>query len=117
MFFSCQILFSRYASDLNLKNRFPEASKRLPDAYERLILDVVKSDHSLFVRSDELRASWKIFTPLLLTLEEKQIKPIIYEYGSRGPQEGDDLIKRYGFVRNENYKWTDKSLSGMHNKL
>jgi len=44
--------------DLTYKERFGTAS--LPDAYERLILDAIRGDHSLFVRNDELEASWKI---------------------------------------------------------
>ena len=37
----------------------------LPDAYERLILDALHGDSSLFVRDDELAAAWRIFTPVL----------------------------------------------------
>ena len=56
-----------------------------PDAYERLILDVVNGDKRLFIRSDELEAAWDLFTPLLNELEEKQVVPETYPYGSRGP--------------------------------
>ncbi len=51
----------------------------LPDAYERLILDVIRGDHNLFVRNDELEAAWKIFTPILHQLDKEKIKPEIYE--------------------------------------
>ena len=37
----------------------------LPDAYERLILDVVNGDKRLFIRNDELDAAWRLFTPIL----------------------------------------------------
>jgi glucose-6-phosphate 1-dehydrogenase len=56
--------------DLTYKQRFDE---RLPDAYERLIYDVFRGDHNLFVRVDELEASWKLFTPLLHKLESDKV--------------------------------------------
>jgi len=40
-------------------------SRHLPDAYERLILDVVNGDKRLFIRDDELDAAWRLFTPIL----------------------------------------------------
>ncbi|PHJ25964.1 glucose-6-phosphate 1-dehydrogenase [Cystoisospora suis] len=60
-------------------------SKRLPDAYERLILDVMNSDKRNFVRTDELRESWRIFTPVLQKLDEKKVKPLPYPFGTPGP--------------------------------
>eukprot|EP01112_Ceratiomyxa_fruticulosa_P018308 TRINITY_DN582_c0_g1_i1.p1 TRINITY_DN582_c0_g1~~TRINITY_DN582_c0_g1_i1.p1 ORF type:complete len:510 (+),score=97.37 TRINITY_DN582_c0_g1_i1:90-1619(+) len=93
--------------DLTYKSRFNEALN-LPDAYERLILDVIRGDHNLFVRNDELEAAWKIFTKPLQTLEKERIKPILYPFGSRGPRQSDELLQRYGFVRSENYVWPGK---------
>lgn len=49
--------------DLTYKKHFV-GSTDLPDAYERLILDALNGDSSLFVREDELAASWRIFTPV-----------------------------------------------------
>ncbi len=57
----------------------------VPDAYERLLLDVLRGDRSLFIRADELVASWDIVTPALHELEEKRIRPLNYAYGSGGP--------------------------------
>jgi len=88
--------------DLTYKQRF---DARLPDAYERLIYDVIRGDHNLFVRVDELDAAWKVFTPLLHELEEKKIKPEIYPFGSRGPPSSDQLVARYGYIRT-NYQWS-----------
>jgi len=92
--------------DLTYKQRFDE---RLPDAYERLIYDVFRGDHNLFVRADELEASWKLFTPLLHKIENEKIKPILYPFGSRGPQESDALIYKYGFLHSKDYKWEPKT--------
>eukprot|EP00301_Raphidiophrys_heterophryoidea_P006118 c12498_g1_i2.p1 GENE.c12498_g1_i2~~c12498_g1_i2.p1 ORF type:complete len:543 (-),score=158.87 c12498_g1_i2:286-1914(-) len=77
----------------------------IPDAYERLILDVIRGDHQHFVRRDELSAAWKIFTPLLHKIEKDRIQPLPYAYGSRGPTESDDLIARYGYKYSTTYQW------------
>ncbi len=60
----------------------------LPEAYERLLLDVIRGDHSLFIQDEELSVSWDIVTPVLHELDEKEIKPLPYPYGSHGPQHG-----------------------------
>lgn len=92
--------------DLTYKKRFSEAMSDMPDAYERLILDVIRGDHNLFVRADELAAAWRIFTPLLHAIEkDKALKPIKYAFGSRGPPEADQLIESYGFIQTKKYSW------------
>ena len=48
--------------DLSYSTRY---QTHLPDAYERLILDVINGDKRLFIRNDELEAAWKLFTPVL----------------------------------------------------
>ena len=66
--------------DLTYRRRFSDL--KIPEAYESLILDALKGDHSNFVRDDELDASWKVFTPLLHYLDEhKYIIPMEYPYG------------------------------------
>lgn len=68
--------------DLTYRRRFSDL--KIPEAYEALILDALKGDHSNFVRDDELDASWRIFTPLLHYLDEnKEIIPMEYPYGER----------------------------------
>lgn len=49
--------------DLTYGHRYGEIT--LPDAYERLILDVINGDKRLFIRNDELEAAWGLFTPIL----------------------------------------------------
>lgn len=58
--------------DLTYTKRFTDA--RIPQAYEALILDAFKGDHSNFVRDDELDVAWKIFTPILHWIDGKQGK-------------------------------------------
>jgi len=89
--------------DLTYKARF---NSHIPDAYTRLIFDVLRGDHNLFVRDDELEAAWKIFTPVLHQTEAEKFKPTIYPFGSRGPPEADELAKRYDFVHSESYHWS-----------
>lgn len=78
--------------------------KEFPDSYERLILDVINGDKRLFIRDDELAAAWKLFTPLLKELEEKQVAPELYPYGSRGPIGAHYLGAKY------NVRWGDQSV-------
>jgi len=51
----------------------------MPDAYERLILDVFCGSQMHFVRSDELSEAWRIFTPVLHQIESEKIKPLPYK--------------------------------------
>ncbi|GFT74910.1 glucose-6-phosphate 1-dehydrogenase [Nephila pilipes] len=94
--------------DLSYSSRYKDLV--LPDAYERLILDVFCGNQMHFVRSDELSEAWRIFTPLLHKIEKEKIKPVSYKYGSRGPVEADELCQRYGFKFYGTYKWTKPSL-------
>nr|KAF6359758.1 glucose-6-phosphate dehydrogenase [Myotis myotis] len=91
--------------DLTYGNRYKNV--KLPDAYERLILDVFCGSQMHFVRSDELREAWRIFTPLLHQIEREKPQPIPYVYGSRGPAEADELMKRVGFQYEGTYKWVN----------
>jgi glucose-6-phosphate 1-dehydrogenase len=89
--------------DLSYKERFD--TKHNPDAYERLILDVVRGDHNLFVRVDELQAAWRIFTPMLHKLESEKLPPLKYVFGTRGPEQADELAEKWGWRRYEGYNW------------
>uniref|UniRef100_A0A2K6S085 glucose-6-phosphate dehydrogenase (NADP(+)) n=1 Tax=Saimiri boliviensis boliviensis TaxID=39432 RepID=A0A2K6S085_SAIBB len=91
--------------DLTYGNRYKNV--KLPDAYERLILDVFCGSQMHFVRSDELREAWRIFTPLLHQIELEKPQPIPYLYGSRGPREADELMKKVGFQYEGTYKWVN----------
>lgn len=50
--------------------------KNSPDAYTRLLLDVLRGKQATFVRDDELQAAWDIFTPLLHKMYPDQITPV-----------------------------------------
>ena len=82
-------------SELNLRYRtaFPEV---IPEAYETLLLDVIKGDKSLFIRADELAAAWDIFDAALHAVEAQSEAPEPYPYGSRGPAGRAQLAARHG---------------------
>lgn len=84
-------------SDLDLTYHEKFSSRYTPDAYERLILDTIRGDHSSFVRVDELSEAWRIFTPVLHKLEKNKVKPIPYVFGSRGPKEADEKAMALGW--------------------
>ncbi|XP_050412053.1 glucose-6-phosphate 1-dehydrogenase isoform X2 [Patella vulgata] len=90
--------------DLTYDNRYKGV--KMPDAYERLIMDVFMGSQIHFVRSDELYEAWRIFTPLLKQIEKEKPKPIPYVYGSRGPKENDKLCTDFNFTYTGTYKWT-----------
>ena len=68
-----------------------------PEAYERLILDAMIGDSTLFIRGDETEASWKLFTPVLESWQKMgQAGVGSYPAGSWGPQEADKLLMNHG---------------------
>jgi hypothetical protein len=91
--------------EVNYDTRFFSHTKESnPDAYTRLILDVLRGNQAPFVRDDELRRAWEIFTPLLKQIEKENVRPIIYKQGTRGPKESDEFITRVaGYIRNDDY--------------
>ena len=63
-----------------------------PEAYERLILDAMRGEATLFTRNDEVDAQWSIIDPILKTWKEGSPPMSTYEAGSAGPAEADELI-------------------------
>ncbi len=64
-----------------------------PEAYERLILDAMRGDATLFTRNDEIEALWGIIDPILEAWNLDTSSPIPqYEAGSSGPQAADELV-------------------------
>eukprot|EP00934_Nitzschia_sp_Nitz4_P005621 Nitzschia sp. Nitz4//scaffold79_size90958//70568//72428//NITZ4_005036-RA/size90958-processed-gene-0.120-mRNA-1//-1//CDS//3329558282//5611//frame0 len=67
-----------------------------PDAYTRLLLDVLRDNQGSFVRDDELQRSWEIFTPILHAIEKENIQPETYKFGSTGPDGLDEWMEKMG---------------------
>ena len=69
----------------------------IPEAYERLLLDALQGDASLFARSDGIELSWRIMDPIIHGWETEKAPPMaIYEPGSWGPSEAEALLTREG---------------------
>jgi glucose-6-phosphate 1-dehydrogenase len=65
-----------------------------PEAYERLILDAMRGDATLFTRNDEIEALWGIVDPILTAWHEDTTSPIPqYPAGSAGPEEANALLE------------------------
>jgi glucose-6-phosphate 1-dehydrogenase len=69
----------------------------LPEAYERLLLDAIQGDASLFARADEIEMAWGLIDPILAGWERPDAPPLaFYEPGSWGPAEADDFLAQDG---------------------
>ena len=69
---------------------------RIPDAYERLFLDAINGDPSLFVGREEIEESWRWCDQLISACEECDVKVNAYQAGSWGPSKSELLIDRDG---------------------
>ena len=79
--------------DFGYGHSFTEAS---PEAYERLILDVLLGDPPLFPRHEEVELSWKILDPVIDHWHRQGTSPQDYAAGTWGPADADDLMRRDG---------------------
>ena len=87
-----------FPSELNLS--FDDTfGTRLPDAYERLLMDVARGNQTLFMRHDEVMAAWMFMDPIIAAAAETV--PEIYPAGSFGPDAQDSLFT------NDDQGWQD----------
>tara|TARA_B100000674_G_scaffold56684_1_gene39341 strand:- start:597 stop:1124 length:528 start_codon:yes stop_codon:yes gene_type:complete len=70
---------------------------KIPDAYERLLMDVVRGNQTLFMRKDEVEAAWSWIDPIISLIKKNNRLPETYIPKSWGPKSSFDLIKRHGF--------------------
>ena len=63
---------------------------RFPEAYERLLIDVIRGNQTLFMRNDEVEASWKWIDSISQNWKSNNIKNHLYNSGSSGP--GDSIL-------------------------
>jgi glucose-6-phosphate 1-dehydrogenase len=80
--------------DFGYGHAFTESS---PEAYERLILDVLLGEPSLFPVNEEVELSWNILDPVLQHWESRG-KPEPYKAGTWGPSSADEMLARTGRV-------------------
>jgi glucose-6-phosphate 1-dehydrogenase len=67
-----------------------------PDPYERLLLDAMVGDPTLFIRTDEVMQAWRIVTPILEAWAKDEPPIVSYRAGTWGPIQADTLIERDG---------------------
>lgn len=70
--------------DFNYGRNFGEAD--FPDAYERVLVDAIRGDHTLFATDDEVLASWRILEPVIEAWNQNDDNLHFYEPGSNGPK-------------------------------
>lgn len=66
----------------------------IPESYERLLLDAMNGDASLFTRADEVETAWGLIDPIIEAWESQKKPPAFYEPGSWGPSEADELLAK-----------------------
>jgi glucose-6-phosphate 1-dehydrogenase len=79
--------------DMSYGSAFMEQA---PEAYERLLLDAMVGDPTLFIRSDEVDQAWQIVDPILKVWEARGVPLAGYAAGTWGPRQADQLIERDG---------------------
>ncbi len=79
--------------DISFEKAF---ATRYPDAYERLLMDSVRGNPTLFMRRDEVEAAWSWVEPVIEAWEESREPPRLYPAGSWGPTSAIALIERDG---------------------
>ena len=79
--------------DLSYATAFEQ---RLPDAYERLLMDVIKGNPTLFMRRDEVEAAWTWVEPILTRWATSPDQPVRYPAGTSGPIAAATLLERDG---------------------
>jgi len=83
--------------DMDFHYRASFGGHSLPEAYERLLLDAMRGDASLFARSDEIELAWKLIDPLVQSNTQDGLPEVTaYDPGSWGPEEADELLGRDG---------------------
>ncbi len=85
--------------DLSLSQAFSKTRKRI--AYERLLLDLIDADPTLFIRHDEVEAQWRWVDAIRQTWDENDMTPKSYGAGSWGPSAAIALTERDGVIWHE----------------
>jgi len=82
--------------DMTFATAYAEAAEDVPDAYERLIMDVIRGNQTLFMRGDEVEAAWGWADPIIEGWEAREDHPQGYDPGTSGPEDALMLMHRDG---------------------
>ena len=105
-----QLHFSTKVPDAGMKLRQTDLSfmfheqfnEEMPEAYQRLLLDILQGDASLFIRADEVELAWKIIDPIQMVWDKQSLPPLaLYEAGEWGPPDST------GWMCRQNREWFD----------
>ncbi|MCA9927246.1 MAG: glucose-6-phosphate dehydrogenase, partial [Anaerolineales bacterium] len=93
---------SHLTEDVDMEFHYRSSFKgnSLPDAYERLLLDAIRGDASLFTRSDGIEAAWRLIDPVIQGWEQADDAPPMATYAreSWGPSAADELLGNNGRI-------------------
>lgn len=67
--------------------------RKQPEAYERLLLDIMLGDQTLFARGDDLLTAWKLLNPVIEKSQQHDQQPYLYPAGTESFQQAEQLIK------------------------
>ncbi len=84
------------ALDMSFAEALGEDAEDITDAYERLIMDVIRGNQTLFMRGDEVEAAWAWVDPIIKGWIDRGDKPKPYDAGSSGPEDALMLMHREG---------------------
>ncbi|MFW2541626.1 glucose-6-phosphate dehydrogenase [Primorskyibacter sp. 2E107] len=87
--------------DMSFADALGPDAEEVPDAYERLIMDVIRGNQTLFMRGDEVEAAWAWTDPIIEGWKARGEVPKPYDVGSSGPDDSLMLLHRDG------RKWRD----------
>ncbi|NEX44903.1 glucose-6-phosphate dehydrogenase [Pseudotabrizicola algicola] len=82
--------------DMSFAGVMGDQAEDIPDAYERLIMDVIRGNQTLFMRGDEVEAAWAWTDPIIEGWTARGTKPQGYDAGSSGPEDALMLMHRDG---------------------
>ncbi|MFO1105669.1 MAG: glucose-6-phosphate dehydrogenase [Amaricoccus sp.] len=86
--------------DMTFADALGEAGA-MPEAYERLIMDVIRGDQTLFMRGDEVEAAWAWTDPIIRAWDDAGTRPLPYDAGSAGP------IQSYKLTSADGHLWRE----------
>ena len=82
--------------DMTFADALGKGAEEVTDAYERLIMDVIRGNQTLFMRGDEVEAAWAWTDPIIEGWEARGDRPQGYDAGSSGPEDALMLMHRDG---------------------
>jgi glucose-6-phosphate 1-dehydrogenase len=88
-----------YLNPAEMIFNYDKCSTQTPEAYETLLLDALKGDSTLFMRSDQIEEAWEVITPVQEVWESRDSLDFAnYAAGTWGPEGAEAMVARHGHV-------------------